>query len=732
MPPQEQPAAAGRRGRPSLSTLILLGLIAGIACGLFFGDFCRPLEIVGNAFMGLLQMTVLPYIMVSLTAKLGGLAVGQSKRLARAAGAVFLLLLAVGALAILLFSLVLPPWTQGSFFSTCLLAVPEKVDFVTLLVPTNLFQALTQHVVPAVVVFCIFLGVALTRMEHKEPLLAQLELLTQALVEINHVVIRFTPLGVFAVAASAAGTMTIEEFGRVQVYLLTYTLAVLGLCFWLLPNLIASCTPFSRREIWLASRDALVTAFATGKVLVVLPMLIENTKLLLKRRESQAPDAAETVEVLYPLAFPFPHLGRLMGLLFIPFAAWFSGRPLELADYPSFLALGNLSFFGGPVVAIPFLLEQMRLPSDLFQLFVATGVYCGRLGDMLGVMHLLTFVVLTACLSAGLIRIEWRRLIWQCGLSGILLAATLGGVHFGIRAMLTAMDTKEDFLADMNLLDAPVPAVVAKVAAPNPTHLEPGQSRLDRIRERGVVRVGYNADELPFAYFNAADELVGLDVNLAHVLARDLGVSLEFVPFTNETLATQLKADHFDIGMSGILGTATNLRNMPHALCYLDVNPALVVRDHHARRFSTFDSIRQRGRLRVGVVGNLGVLHGRTAAALPQLELVPIKSHAEFFAGQRSDLEALLTSAQAGSAWTLIYPDYRVVIPDEARSMAVPLIYPLPGADDDWERFLANWIELRRKEGTVSRLVDHWILGRGARQPVRRWCLVRDVLHWVK
>jgi hypothetical protein len=183
--------------------------------------------------------------------------------------------------------------------------------------------------------------------------------------------------------------------------------------------------------------------------------------------------------------------------------------------------------------------------------------------------------------------------------------------------------------------------------------------------------------------------------------------------------------------MSGILGTAKNLRSMPHAQSYLDINPALVVRDHHARRFSTFAGIRQLGRLRVGVMGNLGVMHGRTAAALPQMELVPIKSHAEFFAGQHSDLDALLTSAQAGSAWTLIYPDYRVVIPDEARSMAVPLIYPLPGADDDWERFLANWIELRRKEGTVSRLVDHWILGRGARPQARRWCIVRDVLHWV-
>ena len=36
-------------------------------------------------------------------------------------------------------------------------------------------------------------------------------------------VVRFTPVGVFAIAASAAGTMTVTEFGRLQAYLLTHT-----------------------------------------------------------------------------------------------------------------------------------------------------------------------------------------------------------------------------------------------------------------------------------------------------------------------------------------------------------------------------------------------------------------------------------------------------------------------------------------------------------------------------
>ena len=38
---------------PELSTLILIGLLLGIASGLFFGDYCEPLAVVGAGFVGI-------------------------------------------------------------------------------------------------------------------------------------------------------------------------------------------------------------------------------------------------------------------------------------------------------------------------------------------------------------------------------------------------------------------------------------------------------------------------------------------------------------------------------------------------------------------------------------------------------------------------------------------------------------------------------------------------------
>ena len=50
----------------NLSTRIFLGLAVGIATGVFFGDLVAGLKVFGDIFVKLLQITVLPYIVVSL------------------------------------------------------------------------------------------------------------------------------------------------------------------------------------------------------------------------------------------------------------------------------------------------------------------------------------------------------------------------------------------------------------------------------------------------------------------------------------------------------------------------------------------------------------------------------------------------------------------------------------------------------------------------------------------
>jgi ABC-type amino acid transport substrate-binding protein len=69
----------------------------------------------------------------------------------------------------------------------------------------------------------------------------------------------------------------------------------------------------------------------------------------------------------------------------------------------------------------------------------------------------------------------------------------------------------------------------------------PGSNRLKEIKERGVLRVGYNPNARPFTYFNAKKELVGFDIAMANMLARDLNCSLKFIPIRYDNIGKLLK-----------------------------------------------------------------------------------------------------------------------------------------------------------------------------------------------
>ena len=72
----------------TFSTKILIGLAAGIVTGLFLGERAAALDWVADGFVKLLQMTVLPYVTVSIVSSLGALDYASAKALGLRVGAV--------------------------------------------------------------------------------------------------------------------------------------------------------------------------------------------------------------------------------------------------------------------------------------------------------------------------------------------------------------------------------------------------------------------------------------------------------------------------------------------------------------------------------------------------------------------------------------------------------------------------------------------------------------------
>src|SRR5210317_1980484 len=423
----------------SLSTQILIGLTFGLFVGLFFGDKASVLAIVGKAYVGLIQMSILPYMVVSLMLGIGSLSYEKARRLAITGGIVLIASWFLAFTIVFLMPLAFPSIKGGSFFSTSLVEV-AKVDFIDLYIPVNPFSSMARTVVPAAAVFSVAFGIALIGVENKQSLLDILSATSKTLSRIAMMVVKVTPIGVFAIAANAAGTMTIEEFGRLQSYIIPFIVATLLLTFWILPGLAAAITPFSYREILKSARDALTTGFVTGNLFITLPMLVENARTLFEDRKIRNDDTDNYVEVLVPTSFNFPNIGKLLTLLFVLFAGWFVGKNIALTAYPGFAVLGLFTLFGGVDLALPFLLDQMQIPSDMYQLYIVTGVVNSWFATLLAVMNLFSFTLVATSAVIGALKINWSRIFSFAIISLVIFVAALLGTRF----MLSEMVSKED------------------------------------------------------------------------------------------------------------------------------------------------------------------------------------------------------------------------------------------------------------------------------------------------
>lgn len=715
----------------SLTTWTVIGLATGIGVGVFFGEYCARLSVIGDVFVGLLRMTVLPFIVVSLIANLGRLSMSQNRHLAVIGGTVMLVLWGIGLFTVFMLAQSYPTWKGGSFFSTSVVDAPREFDFVTVFVPSNVFESLTYNHVPAVVLLCISVGLGLSGTRKRELVVSMLDVLARVLIRVTRFVARLTPVGVFAIAASTAGTISLDELGRLKAHIITYTFGALFLGFVVLPWLVVILTPFRYRDVVGVARNAMLTTFATGKLIIVLPILIEESeRLFAKYQFNERSETVPAVDVLYPVAYSFPHVGKLLGILFVPFAAWFLGEALTITEYPTLLFGGLFSYFGGPNLAMPFLLDLMELPHDMFQLFLALGVFEGRIADALGVMHLVVFSLISACAFVGRLQIQPWAIAKYLIFVTLIGAVSLFTLRMTLRNTIDLADSRSRVLADMQLLDHPTQSVVLEESCPNPSPLQKGEALVDRIRRRGIMRVGFNEDKLPFAFFNFKGDLVGYDMDMAHALAKDLGVTIEFVRFDRSTLAEQLNSDHFDVVMSGLVGTIDRAGAMEHTQPYMDVTLGLVVRDHRARSFRGLDSLRRMKGLRIGFVDLSRGFVARLQESLPNASLIELRTNQEFFENDGEELDALLISAESGSAFTLLYPNFEVVVPAELR-VKLPLFYAIGSKDREMDDFLDHWISLRHKDGTIQEYYDHWILGKTANARQSRWSIIRDVLKWV-
>jgi Na+/H+-dicarboxylate symporter/ABC-type amino acid transport substrate-binding protein len=713
---------------PPSSRRILLALVSGIALGILLGDLVAPLHWVAEGYIKLLQMTVLPYVTVSIIGGLGRLRLGEARVMGTRTVAVLGTLWGLAILFMFLIPLAFPVTQNANFFSTTLIEKRPPFDFIDLYIPSNPFRSLADNIVPAVVLFSVLLGIALITVERKQVVLDVLHVCGEALARVARMVIRLTPYGLFAVAATAAGTMTWDQVGRLQIYIVIYVLATLLIALWVLPGLIAALTQIPVRAVFAVSHNALLTAFAAGDLFIVLPGLIDACRTLVATRAPADSQASTLPDVIVPASFNFPHTAKLVSLSFVLFAAWFSDVSIRWTDYPRLAVTAFLVSFGSLNISVPFLLDLSHVPADTFQLFLGSTVINAHFGALLAAMHTLAVGVLGACAAAGLLHIRRRPLVRYLAATIALTAGLVVGARVAFAYAFETPYTKDRVLLQMHLLNQTTDVVVHHSRATDVPAVQ--GDVMESIRSRRRLRVGYVPNALPFAFFNERRELVGYDIELAHHLAGELRVDLEFVPLTREHLTTDLARGYCDIVMSGVPVTTDLAVGALLSNSYLDETLAFVVPDSARDQFTTWQAIRTRPSITIAMP-DVPYYVEKLRSLVPNATIRPVDDVTTVLESPSTDVDGVALPAERGSAWTLIYPAYSVVVP-EPGAVKVPLAYPIARQDRRFGEFVNTWIELKRKDGTLDELFRYWILGqdRGGRRP--RWSIIRNVLHWVR
>jgi len=289
-----------RGGSLKLHTKIVLGLVTGAAAGAaanaFAGDaawvrwvgdnIANP---VGQIFLRMLLMTVIPLVFASIT--LGVAGIGDVRKLGRIGGITLLYFLASTTIAVIiglaLVNLVNPgdgidPVTRQQLFDTyrgqaeglapaggTRFGIETFVNFV----PRNPVQAAANMDMLGVIFFSLVFGAALTMLpaERARPLVRVIEALGDVVIKIIDLAMKLAPYGVFGlifVVTSRFGWHLMRELGVYVAVVVGGLLlhAVFGLS--VLVRVLGGLNPVT---FWKKARTSVVTAFSTSSSNATLP-----------------------------------------------------------------------------------------------------------------------------------------------------------------------------------------------------------------------------------------------------------------------------------------------------------------------------------------------------------------------------------------------------------------------------------------------------------------------------
>jgi proton glutamate symport protein len=282
---QQVQTTTKKKGKLSLANQIVIGMVLGIIFGYFFPSYGVAIKPLGDVFLRMIKMIIVPLIFAGLILGIAG--VGDFKKMGRL-GFKTMVWFELATTIALLYGLILGNVIQPGVGVNIGLAgdasavaqyASKKVDVLQTfieIIPTNFIDAMAKGNLLQIVFFSCFLGVAIANIKEKGKIMVDAaSALMEAMFKVTDYVMTMTPIAVFAFMA-----FTIGKYGLSMIIPLGKMLLTLygGLLLFIVTVLMAACVLIKVKffEVIRIFKQPIILAFTTSSSEAAMPAVMER------------------------------------------------------------------------------------------------------------------------------------------------------------------------------------------------------------------------------------------------------------------------------------------------------------------------------------------------------------------------------------------------------------------------------------------------------------------------
>ena len=269
-----------------LGKWIILATVAGAVCGLLMGESAHSLAPVGDLFMTLIKMVVVPMVFFSLVG--GAASLGNSSSAGKIGAVTFAYYGVTTAVAVALGLALSVIFQPGAGINMAAISdaaidvdmsqshtIPGFWETVIGFVPVNPFAALVEGNILQTIVFALFVGFGLSVLEpeKKEFMIKIFNYFTEIFIKIMTGIMYLAPIGVFALMADATGTFGYDVLVKLLQLIGLYVVVLIVVTYGMIGGSVAL---FSKKvsyvQFFKSMWNCQLFAFSTASSMATLPM----------------------------------------------------------------------------------------------------------------------------------------------------------------------------------------------------------------------------------------------------------------------------------------------------------------------------------------------------------------------------------------------------------------------------------------------------------------------------